>query len=434
MNVFSSLGSNYNFNFVLKALFANNRETYKEKLINFLEKKYGGRPILVYKGREAIGLALEILDLPKESAVAINGFTCFAVYKAVQTTGYKPLCLDLDNNLDLNFSASKLSKAIKQNPKIKVVIIQNTLGYPCDIEKIAKTCRENNLVLIEDLAHCVGTKYKNGKEAGTIGDFVVLSFSQDKIIDAVSGGALVIRNKKYHLASQGDALRSNEVGGKTPRRWPKDSFEVDNNNGTMEQWNNDGSRQARTINLQTLGLKDQLIDRLYPLFTFIIRKTYQTGIGKFIHFILKSLNLLSKPMNESFYAEYDLPSWYAYLVIEAFENLNNNLKHRNEIASIYSSMLSSKITNQDINKNIHLSSNLRYPIFVENRKSLIGYLKKEGIYVSDIWYDSVDNSLKNAKIASDTILNLPTHINVSEKDAKRLAQKINQFFRHYPSP
>ncbi|MEK7517428.1 MAG: aminotransferase class V-fold PLP-dependent enzyme [Patescibacteria group bacterium] len=384
MNIFNSLGSNYNFGFVLKALFGQNNNSHKEKLVKLLEKKYEGRAILVYKGREAIGLALEILKLPKGSFVAINGFTCFAVYRAADYEGYDVELIDIDDR-DLNFSAKSLDLALKQNPKIKVVIIQNTLGYPCDIEKIAKICKDNNLVLIEDLAHSVKTVYKNGKEAGIIGDFVVLSFSQDKMIDAVSGGALIIRNKKY-------------------------------NNEAMKQLNN-------------VSFKQQFLDRLYPIFTFIIRKTYPIGLGELIHFVLKSLNLLSKPMNESFYSKYILPSWYAYSVIEAFENLNNNLRHRKEIANIYNSILDKKIISRHTTNNIKLSSCLRYPIFVINRKSLISYLKNRGVYVSDIWYDSVDNNLKNTKTAADTILNLPTHINVSEIDAKNISLKINQWLK-----
>lgn len=376
MNIFNSLGSNYDLKFALKALFTQNNKSYKEKLTNFLEEKYNGRAILVYKGREAIGLALEILNLPKESFVAINGFTCYAVYKAINNEGYETELLDLPNTSGLNFSAETLEIALKRNSKIKVVIIQNTLGIPCDIEKIAKICKENNLVLIEDLAHSVGTVYENGKEAGNIGDFAVLSFSQDKIIDAVSGGALIIRNKKY-------------------------------NNVTMKQFNN-------------VNINQQLLDRLYPLLTYKIRNTYQFGIGKLIHFILKSLHLLSNVMNETFYTKYDLPNWYCSLVLYAFENLEKNLEHRKQIVDIYNSMLDKKIV---------YPSTLRYSIFVENRKSLINYLKNRGVYVSDVWYDDVDKSLPIAQIAANTVLNLPTHRNATENDARKIAEMINLWMK-----
>lgn len=182
MSIFNSLGSNYDFKFVLKSLFLKNDGGLKK----FLERKYKGQVTLTYKGREAIELALS--GLPKGSLIAINGFTCFAVYEAIKKAGHKALYLDIEKG-ELNFSPETLKRAVN----VKAVIIQNTLGYPCDIEKISQVCKENKIILIEDLAHSVGTRYENGKEAGMVGDFVALSFSQDKMIDVVSGGALIQR-------------------------------------------------------------------------------------------------------------------------------------------------------------------------------------------------------------------------------------------------
>lgn len=384
MKIFNSLGSNYNLQFVLASLFSFPSDDSKAKLIKKLEEKYDGKAVLLYKGREAIRLALEILKFPKDSVVAINGFTCFAVYKAVEEANCKAEFLDIEDR-DLNFSVDELLNKIKQNPKIKAVIVQNTLGDPCDIEKIEKVCRENNIVLIEDLAHCVGSIYKNGKEAGTVGDFVILSFSQDKIIDAVSGGALIIRNKKY-------------------------------NNLTIGQFSN-------------VSIKQQLKDRLYPHLTFKIRVMYSLGIGKIIHFISKKLNLLSKPMQEGLYAKYNLPNWYCNLALLGFKNLKKNLEHRRKIANLYKNLLDKKVLSETLINRIDLSSNLRFSVFVENRGSLIKYFKNNDIYVADVWYDSVAPTCPNAQTTSQRILNLPTHINVSEKDARKISQKINLWLK-----
>ena len=163
MAIFNSLGSNYNLKYVFRSLFSS-VSGQNQKLKNFLQEKYGGETILTYKGREALTLALKILNLPKKSMVPINGFTCFAVYKAVEEAGPTPICLDLEEkNTDLNFSSKTLEKKLNENKNIKAVVVQNTLGYPCDIEEIAKICSEKDIVLIEDLAHCVGTKYLSGK-------------------------------------------------------------------------------------------------------------------------------------------------------------------------------------------------------------------------------------------------------------------------------
>ena len=190
--IFNSLGSNYNLEFVLKSLFATNDENGRTTLTDFLDKKYKGKTILLYKGREAIKLALDILKFPKNSKVGIAGFTCYAVYKAVVDAGLLPEYLDVEEKT-LNFSLDE----VKQHKNLKVLIIQNTFGNPCNVVEIKKYCFENGIILIEDLAHSIGSIYQSNKEAGFYGDFIVLSFGQDKIIDAVSGGALIIRNSKF---------------------------------------------------------------------------------------------------------------------------------------------------------------------------------------------------------------------------------------------
>src|SRR3989344_2007224 len=396
MSIFNSLGSNYDFVFVIKSLAHSNRLVYHSKLQHLLQKEYDGKTFLLYKGREAIILALRSLKLPIGSYVAINGFTCFAVYEAVKNAGFKVEYLDIGKD-DLNFSPETLQKSLVKNSKIKVVIIQNTLGYPCQIEEIAQICKENKIVLIEDLAHSIGTKYSNGSETGTIGDIVVLSFSQDKIIDGISGGALIIRRGVKLIQMEGGL------------RWHLP--------------------------------KKQLINRLYPLLTYLIRNTYSFGLGKLLHFILKSLKFLQNPMETGNGEIHQLPAWYCNLIKHQFEKSEESLIYRKKIATIYAEEINQNILSTQIKKLIPFSSNLRFPIFVENRDSLINYLKKHGVYVSDIWYDAPISTKRfmkqtnyseqcpNAELMSKEILNLPTHINVSEKNAKEISHLINQWLK-----
>jgi len=385
MAIFNSLGSNYDFKYVLKALLTKGSKLDIERLKKLLEEKYRGKALLFYKGREALTATLKILNLPQNSNVAINGFTCVAVFNAIRTAGIEPICLDLEETGGLNFTAKTLEQSIKKNKKIKVVIVQNTFGYPCEIEGIKKICEKNNLILIEDLAHCVGTKYENGQEAGTVGDFVVLSFSQDKIIDAVSGGALVIRNKKFYNFG-------NIFNVKRP--------------------------------------PNQTRDRHYPQLTYKIRHLYGLIVGKFYHYILKQLKFMSDIMNETYYEYYSLPNLNAHLALYQFAILEEQLAHRKKIANIYIELLPedmfmySKKKTQDA---VSLSSNLRFPIFIESRQNLINHLKEHGIYLSDIWYTDVAPNCPNAVADSKIIVNLPTHINVLPKTAERICKLINQW-------
>ncbi len=399
MAVFNSLGSNYRFSFALKTLLPSVGRHHLA-LREFLETKYGGEAILCHKGREAIELTLRIIqkidNLPPGTAVAINGFTCYALYKSIVNAGFTPVYLDIDDR-NLNFSPAKLMEAVTTNPSIKAVIVQNTLGYPAAIEEISKICAEKGLVLIEDVAHSVGTFYAGGRETGSFGDFIIFSFSQDKIIDAVSGGALIIRNTKY---------------------WIRAPYPLSN-----------------------LGLKTQFIERLYPLLTWKIRAGYSIGLGKLVHWVSRKLNLLSRPVsNPNFRGLYRLPSWYCYLIKYRFEKLQADLAHREHIAHIYRTELNSSLFSPIHAKQVQIANNLRFPIFVRNRQSLIDYLARQKIFISDTWYDAPVSPKKylhltnyqsgqcpEAEKVSETTLNLPTHTNVSEKGAHRIANLINQW-------
>lgn len=401
MAVFNSLGSNYNFRFALRALTPRFGHHHL-RLKDYLEKKYEGEAILFHKGREALELALRIIqkidNVPLGSGVVINGFTCFALYKAVVNAGYTPIYLDVEEG-GLNFSPEKLKETLEANNDIKVVIVQNTLGYPCAIEEIAKLCQEKGILLIEDLAHSIGTVHLNNKEAGKFGDFIVFSFSQDKIIDAVSGGALIIRNTKYYIRAP----------------YP----------------------------LHNLGIKQQLIERFYPIFTWKIRTTYPVGLGKAIHALLVKLHLLSLPMGKLETGKfYRLPNWNCRLAQLQLNNLPATLTHRRKIAHIYASKIDPLFLSSRLTAQVDYSNNLRFPIFVEHRDGLISYLREEGVFISDIWYDAPISPRRLLRLTSyasgqcpiaeaiaSKILNLPTHINVSLKKAERIADLINRWLQ-----
>jgi perosamine synthetase len=397
MSAFNSLGSNYTLSFAIKALLSPSRESAKTALVGFLEKRYAGKAYLTYKGREALELALGLIGQP-DACVAINGFTCFAVYQAIRNAGHPVHYLDIEPGC-LDFSPKTLRDALSANPHIQVVVVQNTLGYARDIREISRICKENGLLLIEDLAHSIGARYPSGEEAGTVGDFVILSFSQDKVVDGISGGALVVRNPKY----------VGELSGKG----------------------------------KPLGALRQLKDRTYPILTWLIRTTHQIGVGKVLHRMCRQLHLLPAPVTANQEAGFhELPAWYCGLIHAQFTSLVQNLEHKRKIAQIYAEELPEGVLLPEIAKHIPLSASLRFPIVLADREGLIRQLHAKAVYVSDIWYDApvapkkylhltdYTNQCPVSEHLSSRILNLPTHINVSQAQAKAIAGEIRSWLEH----
>ena len=242
-------------------------------------------------GRTALSEAIKYFTKPGDK-VAITALTCFAVVEAVRSANCKPVYLDV-NLKNLHFDAKALEKACVNNPEIKAVIVQNNLAYSCDIANIESVAKKYNLALIEDLAHCVGMDYSDGREAGMVGDAVIMSFGKGKSLDLISGGLLLLR--------------------KTDKR--KKSFAV-------------------PVDLPSLA--DRFRTRLYPLFGAITRALFHLQIGRlnfgrlYTAFLLKT-HQIQKSADAKLDNSIRLTHWQAKLALRDLKKI----KHRTPLRRFY---------------------------------------------------------------------------------------------------
>lgn len=193
--------ANYSFGDIMRHLFAIGRTRDLNALKRYLVQRYKGEEAILCKnGRSGLSLALKSYFEPGD-IVIVNGFTCYAVYEAVVSARLKPLFVDISRD-DLNFNIDTLSEGMKSVDshalKPRGIIIQNSLGNPVDVKAVEKFAKEHGLTIIEDLAHCTGVKYTDGRECGTVGAAAAFSFGKDKTIDTISGGAVVFREPVLH--------------------------------------------------------------------------------------------------------------------------------------------------------------------------------------------------------------------------------------------
>jgi len=391
MSIFNSLGSNYDGQFVRQDLLGMGKKTFLSELSTVLGQHYGGKVTLTYKGRQALELALTHSDLPAGSTVGINGFTCYVVYKAVVNAGYKPVFIDTAAQ-ELNFGTNELKQAVSKHANLKAIIVQNTLGYPADMTTLAAYCQQQNILIIEDLAHSTGLTYSNGREAGSVGALTMMSFSQDKPLDVVAGGALIDRREA----------------------------------------------KAPDIKLPKASLWQRSRNRFYPLWSSLIRTTYPIGLGRYIHFILKRLHLMSTPMSDDLQGLQRMPTHTAQLILERWQDRQGELAHRRSIAAIYAQKLPKSIQIQS--PNTGLPTYLRYPLLVSEPTALISFLRKYQIFIGDTWYDAPIGPKKyfaqtdyqpgtcvQAESLAKQFINLPTHRGVTPEIAADICAKIKQW-------
>ncbi|MDR0462817.1 MAG: DegT/DnrJ/EryC1/StrS family aminotransferase [Pseudomonadales bacterium] len=395
--IFNSLGSNYSTDDVVRLSTVKASPGSREKLKIKLKKYLRDAPIqieLFYKGREALEVGLKALNLPTGSEVGITGFTCYVVEQSVKRAGLNPVFLDVEKD-SLNFGVKSLKDAKAKGAKLRVLILQNTFGFQMEeLAGVLNFAKKHRIIVVEDAAHGFG---------GFRGDLAIFSFSQDKMLDVVSGGALVINNPKFRV--------KNEL-----------------------------------LNVQEVAMAQQQKDRGYAKKTKIIREWYELGLGKILHKHWKKTNKLSSPMtyigDEKIHK---MTTWQAQRAAQIFgESFEKN--RRLQIAKYYLENIDSKWRVKDITlTKIDCGSCLRYPLLVpaKKRADLIKYLAKHKIYASDIWYDNViapksfegKSSYKkgecpNAEKLVTQIFNLPTHKQINLEKAEKIVKLVNEYLKN----
>ena len=395
--IFNSLGSNYSFPFVLRALLYFFVPPTKAIAMDQLDRQIRHRfphfelgPYYFYKGRDAVEFVLTNHGVAEGQSVLTQAFSCHALEAAIRRAGGIPAYVDLGKT-GLNPTVATIEAAYKKNSDARILIIQHTLGVPANITTIRSWCTKNKIFLIEDLAQAIGGTDEKGELLGTHADAVIFSFGRDKIIDAVNGGACLIKKRPLGFSNE---------------------------------------------NYRTLTNTRFKRDHLYPILTYKIRMLYPFYIGRVLGYIARTFGLIQSPIKPRFEYITAFPSTLAALAVLQFENMDVQLQHRKEIAKIYFSSLEKYCPVEWAV--LERGSNLRFALTVHNPTTFLQRLAKHDVYLQDRWYrNPVDSgslqyfskyrtgSCPNAEQFAETIINLPTHQNISVEDAEYIVQLVS---------
>lgn len=179
----------------------------------------------VSSGSDALLLIYKYIHTKlNKKKIGIPTNTFYATYRMAEIAGLKPELLPC-KNLFLDLEKAKITI---QKKKLDVVTLVHAGGFiDPDLPDFAKWCRKNDVILIEDCAHSLGSKLKD-KHCGNFGFAGAISFFATKTITGGEGGIVVTNDKKlsdwskiyrnygkkqswvtYH-ESEGENLRMNE--------------------------------------------------------------------------------------------------------------------------------------------------------------------------------------------------------------------------------
>jgi len=358
-------------------------EELENQFKKYLNVKYA---FAFNSGRTCLMAILKSLDLEQESEVLLQAFTCNAAVNPILWNGLKPVYVDCDENT-FNIDQEDLNRKITS--KSKVVIVQHTFGLPAKINP-------GSLILIEDCAHALGAG------VGMSGKAAFFSFSRDKVISSVYGGMVVTNDDEL-------ARKIKEY---------RDSIKYPS----------------------LFWIKQQL---LHPIFMSLILPSYRIK-GKYVlvlfqwlHFMSKAVHWREKQGKKPSYFPKRMPNALALLALNQFKKLERFNNHRKEIADFYFEKLKNTSFKLPAKDN---SVFLRFTIKHSEAHKIIKKMWKKNILIGD-WYtnpiapDDTDldkvgynlGSCPKAEKLSKQTLNLPTHINISQKDAEKIIDFLKKF-------
>lgn len=164
---------------------------FEKSVADYVGAKYA---VAISNGTSALHAACFAAGIGPGDEVITTPITFAASSNCVLYCGGTPVFADIDPKT-YNIDPDDIRKKITD--KTKAIIAVHLAGQPCDMDEIHKIAKENNLIVIEDGAHALGSVYK-GKKVGSLSDMTTFSFHPVKPITTGEGGMIVTDNEEFY--------------------------------------------------------------------------------------------------------------------------------------------------------------------------------------------------------------------------------------------
>lgn len=166
---------------------------YDEKISDFMRRNFDIEyAYLVNSCTAALEISALLIDIEPGDEIIMPSYTYVTTASAFVRCGAKLIFVDVDESnmcIDLDAVESSITK------KTKAIVTVHYAGVSCDIDQLLKLVEKYNLLLIEDAAQAIYSKYKD-RYLGTIGHIGCFSFHETKnITSAGEGGMLIINDE-----------------------------------------------------------------------------------------------------------------------------------------------------------------------------------------------------------------------------------------------
>lgn len=158
---------------------------YTKKCNKWLEKMTGSNKVLLTTScTHALEMAAILSGIQPGDEVIMPSYTFVSTANAFVLRGAKVVFVDIRPDT-MNIDETLIEKAITD--RTKAIVPVHYAGVSCEMDTITGIAKKYNLLVIEDAAQGVMSRYK-GKALGAIGDYGCFSFHETKNYSMGEGG------------------------------------------------------------------------------------------------------------------------------------------------------------------------------------------------------------------------------------------------------
>jgi dTDP-4-amino-4,6-dideoxygalactose transaminase len=170
---------------------------FDEKAADLIKAEFGAENVLMTTScTHSLEMAALLLELQDGDEVIMPSYTFSSTATAFMLRGAKPVFADIKPDT-LNIDPDSIRNKITENTEAIVPVHYAGLG--CEMDEIMAIAEENDLKVVEDAAQAVNAKYRD-EYLGTIGDIGCYSFHETKSFVGGEGGATLMDDEYIERA------------------------------------------------------------------------------------------------------------------------------------------------------------------------------------------------------------------------------------------
>ncbi|MGM9987351.1 MAG: DegT/DnrJ/EryC1/StrS family aminotransferase [Bacillaceae bacterium] len=317
-------------------------------------------------GTDALSLAVMALGCTDNDVVFVPDFTFFSSGEIVSFAGAVPVFVDVKAdtyNMDPVALEEQIIKVTETaNLKPKAIVAVDLFGLPAEFREIRKIADKHGLKIIEDAAQGFGGNI-DGKNACSFGDIATTSFFPAKPLGCYGDGGAVFTDED----SVADLLRSLRIHGKGQSKYDNVRIGMNSRLDTI---------QAAILKIKLKAFKDYELED--------VNKVAKMYTEKLVDYVNESSLRAIPIVEEGYYS-----SWAQYTIQLSNKAIRNGLQRELKGAGIPSTIYYQK------------------PMHKQD-----AFAKEKGCF-PELY---ADENFKVTMKLCDTVLSLPMHPYMTEKD------------------